>query len=74
MSERDILISGIVALWTSLVAASLYIKHLHDKHGKDQKETIKTITEEMVKGRTAVENNTKVVDKLFDHFQKAKKG
>ena len=70
MTERDILIAGIVALWSSLVAAALYIKHLHDRHGKDQKETIKTITEEMTRGRTAVENNTKVVDKLFDHFQK----
>ena len=74
MTERDILISAIITLWASLLGAAAYVKHLHEKHAKDQKETTKTVTEETVKSRQAIENNTKVLDKLFDQFQKAKRG
>ena len=73
MTERDILIAAIVTLWASIVALAAYVKYLHDKHAKEQKTNLIMMTEEMHKSRTAIENNTKVTDKVFESIQKATK-
>lgn len=73
MTERDILIAGIVALWAGIAALVIYIKSLHEKHSKDQKETIESVTKEVSKSTTALEHNTRAFDMVIKHIEKSTK-
>lgn len=73
MTERDILITGIVALWGVMAALVIYIKVLHEKHSKDQKETIESVTKEISKSTIALEHNTRAFDQVIKHIERSVK-
>lgn len=73
MTERDILITGIVALWAGIAALVIYIKTLHEKHSKDQKETIEVMAKELAKSNVIIENNTRVFDRVMELVNKSVK-
>lgn len=68
-----LLISAILTLWGSIVILVVYIRSQHNKSTKTQQDNLKVVVEEQVKSRQAIENNTKLYEKFFDHLIKATK-
>lgn len=75
MSEQAMLITAISTLVSAIVALAVYIVQLHRHQSKEQKENLIMITNAMggvttamTENKSAIDNNTRVVDKLFEHI------
>ncbi len=71
LTNQQILIIGITALFSCIVAMGTYIGRLHQKHTKDHTQNVEKVTVAMVNSTHAIENNTRIVDKVFDYITKA---
>lgn len=56
-------IGGLVA---GVVVLAVYIANLHQKNSKKDVEVAQKMTEALVNSTLAIQNNTKIVDKLYD--------
>jgi hypothetical protein len=70
----------ISSLGSSVIALALYIRHLHNRYGKDQKETIEKVVTALVNNtnsnehvREALKNNTAMFDRLFNKIDSLRK-
>lgn len=77
---NEVLYIAVVALSGAIVSMAVYIIRLHKKMTKEQKEwheELKGIHEKTINegalNRTAIENNTKVFDRVMDYITKATK-
>jgi uncharacterized protein YoxC len=71
------LIMGCFIFISALVALGVYIKNLHKSHNKTQNENTEKmllmtekVTSAMTNGTHAIENNNRLIDKLFDKIDK----
>jgi hypothetical protein len=66
MDERQMMISTICFLASTIVGMATYIVHLHAKHSKTVKELLMSMIESSMKTATVVENNNQLVRQVIE--------
>jgi len=69
LSERQLFIHVIIVLWSTVVTLIIFIAFLFRQATREQKDTIKVMTEISLRSNLVIENNTRTHDSLIKHFK-----